>query len=156
MRNRAVGIVLYKQQILLMFRRSKGREYFVIPGGGIESTESPTEAVVREIFEETSVQAADPRLLYEIVWDNGDTHWFFLLTYIQGVPALHPQSPEMQKMRAATSYYEPMWVPLEKLADLRVYPLEIRDLLIQDVPGQINERCACPRRIAVKLADRRE
>ena len=52
---RAVAIVIRDKQVLLMWRKLHGHEYYVLPGGGVEGEETVEEAVLREIQEETSL-----------------------------------------------------------------------------------------------------
>lgn len=54
----AYGIVIQANQILLTKQHGK----FHLPGGGIELGESPEEAVVREIEEETGLVVGHPQL----------------------------------------------------------------------------------------------
>jgi 8-oxo-dGTP pyrophosphatase MutT (NUDIX family) len=49
-----VGGVLIQDKMLLV-ARSRGKDFFVAPGGKIEKGENPVEALVRELKEETSV-----------------------------------------------------------------------------------------------------
>lgn len=57
------GIIFSKdrKEVLLIQRRDV--PVWVLPGGGIEPGESPEEAVLREIFEETGFCVANPRLV---------------------------------------------------------------------------------------------
>lgn len=57
----AAGCLCECQNRLLYLRRSPGKlegNYWNIPGGKLEPGETPVEAVIRELFEETGVQAA--------------------------------------------------------------------------------------------------
>ena len=55
------GVVFRGSEVLLILRRDV--PVWVLPGGGIESNESPEEAVVREIYEETGFQVQIKRLV---------------------------------------------------------------------------------------------
>lgn len=128
---RAVGIVLHEQNILLMFRRSDGRDYFVFPGGHVEERELPAETAAREVLEETCVSVSVDRLIYHHFYDDGSERFYFLCDYLIGEPQLG-EGPEKEKM-SEDNYYEPRWVPLERLSQTLVYPLEIRDWILQDL-----------------------
>ena len=41
-------------------------------------------------------------------------------------------------MSEGRDFYEPLWVKIEKLSSMLVYPLEIRDLLIEDFENNFN------------------
>ena len=44
---------------------STGRAYWVIPGGGIEGSESEEECVIREMKEETNLDVTIDRLVFD-------------------------------------------------------------------------------------------
>lgn len=131
--NRSAGIVLHDDKILLMHRRNQGKEYYTFPGGGIELHETPEETVIRELMEETSIAVVPTRLLYEVLWDSGTPQSFFLCSYQSGTPSLG-EYMEKETMRVGPDqYYNPLWIETACLANLLLYPLEIRDRLIEDL-----------------------
>ena len=48
-------IIIEKGKILLVHRIKKGKEYYVVPSGGIEKGENIGQAAVREVKEETGL-----------------------------------------------------------------------------------------------------
>lgn len=104
------GIVIHDGNILLIERWRGGLHYFSIPGGGIEVGESPEEAAVREIYEETSIRTTIKKLI--VIMKHGDIqHSIFLCTYEGGEPKLHPDAPEAIA-NDPNNRFEPCWVPL--------------------------------------------
>jgi len=156
MRNRAAGIVIHSEQILLIRRRKSGKEYFVIPGGGVEEQETPEQAVIRELLEETCVSTKMESLLYKISWDNSDIHFFYKLQYQSGTPQLAPDSPERIEMKQGLDFYNPEWLPLAALSDTTLYPLEVRDLILDDLSSGFSARRDAPLLLSLKVAERRE
>lgn len=130
-RIRAVGILLKGDEVLLINRKN-AKEYFVFPGGGAEKGETIEQAVERELKEETSISISINRLLYKHIYDDNSEQFFYLCDYISGEPKLSDSSIENQNMLKGTDYYKPLWVKLNELKNLLVYPLEIRDLLLED------------------------
>ena len=59
MRNRAGGLLIENGKILLIHRikniNGERKEYYVVPGGGIEEKENIKEATIRELKEETGL-----------------------------------------------------------------------------------------------------
>jgi ADP-ribose pyrophosphatase YjhB (NUDIX family) len=53
------GIILKDENVLVMFRRKDGYEYYTFPGGHMREGETPLQTVLREIEEETTVVAKD-------------------------------------------------------------------------------------------------
>ena len=142
---RAVGIVIGNNHILLIHRINKGKEYYVFPGGGVEEKEKIEEAVARELKEETSMKVEIRQLLYHhhIIGDINDSdQYFYLCEYISGHPQLS-ESNELEENTKGTDFYEPLWYPLDKINQTLLYPLEIRDWLLEDLkngfPDKIKE-----------------
>ena len=134
--DRAAAIVFHDDQILLMYRKTGDKEYFVFPGGHIEKGETREMAVVREIDEEASIKVGAGRLLYVLHHDKlkiPDTHYFFLCEYIRGNPALRTDTNEYRENLEGHEYHEPMWLKLSELSRPTVYPLEVRDRLLLDL-----------------------
>jgi ADP-ribose pyrophosphatase YjhB (NUDIX family) len=66
-RRKRVSVVILKDGKVLFLRRVKpDREYFVIPGGGVENGESIEEALVREVKEELTLEVKKYRFLFSI------------------------------------------------------------------------------------------
>ena len=60
---RAVAVVRQGNQVLVIKRYYDGRDYAVLPGGGVEPGESFEEAAIRELWEESTLHARiHPRL----------------------------------------------------------------------------------------------
>ena len=115
-----------------MHRFKKGVEYWVFPGGGVKEGESPEEALIREIKEETGFDVKIDRLLFKL--ENqfaasyggnvpGDAvEHYFLIKDFSGDMALG--GPEKEKMNEQNQYYLE-WVELSKIKDIsNLYPKE--------------------------------
>lgn len=152
--NRSAGIVIKDNKILLMYRIKDDEEYYVFPGGGQEEGETTDQTAIREIKEETTINVEIDRLLYKITWDDGGVNYFYLCRYISGEPKLDENSEEYIKTKEdSNNLYQPMWVDLDKISDLILYQLEIRDLLVKDLKDGLKEE---PQEFFIKLADRRQ
>lgn len=58
--HKAGGIIIRDRQLLLT--RSKGKDFFIAPGGKIESGETPKQALIRELREEIGVTISEDNL----------------------------------------------------------------------------------------------
>ena len=85
MRNRSVAIVVRDGKILmerLCYKdANNGREFFSLPGGGIEEGETPDECVLREVMEETGLRLTEYRLRGKVyfiseAWDDEEMYLY--------------------------------------------------------------------------------
>ena len=68
LRERATAVVIRDNKVLLVRHSSGGFREFAMPGGGIESGESPISAAARELREETGLEAK--QIEYVCTWDS--------------------------------------------------------------------------------------
>jgi len=62
---RVCAAIIRDGKILMVQHRHDGRSYWTLPGGGVEWGESPSEAVVREVHEETGLKTQVSCLLWQ-------------------------------------------------------------------------------------------
>ena len=119
MPQRAVGVIIKDDKILLMRRIKNGQEYYVFPGGGMENGETIETAIIREIKEELSINPKIEKLLFEIE-NQGRQEYYYLIKEFTGQPKLGGE--EKQRMNKNNQYY-PVWIELNKVKDLNnLYP----------------------------------
>lgn len=68
-------------RVLVQNRRDKGWPGITFPGGHVEPGESITDSVVREVFEETGLSIACPRLCGVKNWANKDGSRYMVFFY---------------------------------------------------------------------------
>lgn len=138
------GIVLHDGAVLLIERwrvdeQGNKLHYFSIPGGKIERGETPEVAVVRELFEETSLLVRPNRLVAKQKFENGDTNMYFLCNYLSGKPVLHASATEKQ---LPSNRSKPCWKSLKELEDLplnEVYE-PVRKLIVRFFKNDLPEK----------------
>jgi inorganic pyrophosphatase len=122
MRDRATIFIIDKNgkdgcgTILLIHRLKDGKEYYVVPGGGIEPDETGAQAAVREAKEETGLDV----ILGEKIGENKTAEgceYFYIAKSWSGTPALG--GPEAQR-QSPTNNYKLEWMPIEKLDDINL------------------------------------
>ena len=114
---RAVRAIVFKDNALLVIKRDKfGTKYCTLPGGGIDVAETPEQALVREMAEETGLTLGNARLVF--VEDAGAPYgmqYVYLVDYVGGEPALNPASIEAKINELGKNTYTPAWLPLDQL-----------------------------------------
>jgi nicotinamidase-related amidase/8-oxo-dGTP pyrophosphatase MutT (NUDIX family) len=123
MRQRAGVIIVQDDHILLLHRHKNGREYYTIPGGGVEPGESLTEAAVREAKEETGLDVTLGREL----WRYGDRNIYFAVEAFSG--ELRVGGPELAR-ESLTNRYRLEWLPLANLLDVEAGPVAIKRKIV--------------------------
>jgi 8-oxo-dGTP diphosphatase len=87
MRNRAAAIIIREGKLLLMRRHKPGRDYYILPGGGVKLDESYPDACIREVKEETGLDVAGLQLVFTNFY-RGLQEQYFLARVSEGVPIL--------------------------------------------------------------------
>ncbi len=120
-------MVIHGDQVLVMKRHKRGRDYAVLPGGGVEEGETAAEAALRELHEETTLIAEIDRLLWT-GRHNDRPAWYFLMTAVRGRAEL--SGPEAVANRPDNSF-ELRWVTADRFAELGLHPPDIRGPLAE-------------------------
>lgn len=117
MRRAVRAIVIKDDQLLVMHRNKFGVEYDTLPGGRIEIGESPQQALLRELDEETMVKIDNQRLVFieHAGLPYGD-QYIFLCDYMSGEPSLRSDSEEMVINNLGDNLYQPNWLKLGELS----------------------------------------
>ena len=111
-----VGAIAVVDGRLLLIRRGHGPAAgdWSVPGGRVEGGETLAEAVVREVAEETGLEAVCDDLA-GWVERIGDDHHFVIFDFVVTVL----DDPE-SGLRAGGDAAEAAWVPLDEVAHLRL------------------------------------
>ena len=128
---RAVG-VLVRDGKLLVQRDRDGSEY-ALPGGHVKIGETTPDALVREYREETGAEIRVVKLLWteECFWQWNGTQahniaFYYLIEFADGsdIPDTGDFAPHLDNRNVVLG-----WLPIEKLADLTIYPDFIKETI---------------------------
>src|SRR5689334_14488997 len=103
---RAGALIIRDGKILLIHRKKKGDEYWVLVGGGVEIGETVEQALVREVREETGLEVKTFDLL-RVHEDEKVIHSLFCCSVEGGEPILG--GPEKEEM-SDSNWYNLEWI----------------------------------------------
>jgi ADP-ribose pyrophosphatase YjhB (NUDIX family) len=116
----ARAIIIENDHFLVMKRAKQGVEYYTLVGGRVSDGETPEQAVIREVMEETGLTVTSHRLVYtEKHPAPYNSQYIYLCTV-----APHEQiglligSEEEVLNRYGMNMHAPFWVPTHNFAKL--------------------------------------
>lgn len=137
-----VGVLLFREDRLLAVRHSHDdpeKEYWVLPGGGLEPEETPAEGARREMLEETCLHVRVERLVYvhdQEYQGERQLSLYFLCSIDSGDLRMSAELVD----RAGEFRNELVWITPEELSEQRFFPEILRRRLIEDAergfPGE--------------------
>lgn len=121
------AIIIEDGKLLAMFRRKVKKdgsikEYYVIPGGGLEDGETFEENVIRELKEEFNVDIEVVKFLGTEEYDDTIAN-YFLCKIVNGTPKLGGE--ELERM-TPENYYEIRYINLNEIDN---YDINAKDII---------------------------
>lgn len=120
LRLRAAAVAVRDDAVLLVLRERDGRRYAVLPGGGVEHGETPQQACLRELHEETGLDG-DVVALLPVGLDRQRPAVYLHVDVGPGSPALAGDAPERGRA-TPTNRYAPAWVPVGEVESVGLVP----------------------------------
>lgn len=113
-RDRSQAVVVREDKILLVKHLMDGKEFYCLPGGGIDEGETPEVSAIRELKEEAGVDGTVERLLsVQYKPDNAGNVYSYLCNIAEdaiAVPGTDPEfSPQEQTIIGVA------WLHLEEI-----------------------------------------
>ena len=125
---RARAIIIRNRHIALIKREREGHIYYVIPGGGMETGESPQQTAIRESHEELGLTVAIERLLAKVTYHGREQYYF--LARVTGGHFGTGRGPEMTgRYPPERGTYTPVWMPLNGIEKIDLFPPSIAELV---------------------------
>lgn len=125
---RVAGIIIKDNKILLMERKKDGKHYWVFPGGSVEKGETETNALQREIREETNIEIKIESKLVTMIEKNRQ-EVYYICSYVTGNVSLPKDSVEQARISKEGQFYKPQWKNYKNIKKLNLLPLFIRDII---------------------------
>ena len=128
---RPCAIVIHENKVLIIRAKYGNTEFYLFPGGGLESFETMSECAVRETLEETGYSIEVKKLVYVneyINAENGNDRSIspFFLAKLKDTKQVCKPINDNGKIK------EILWVDLSKIKEFDLRPKSIRDSLQED------------------------
>ena len=130
---RAQGIIIRDNKALFGYGKIKDRNGHFFIGGGIETGETASEAVLREISEEANVRG---KIIFQLKEGVLENHTTFLVDIGQQQCTLgyDPEEEESDKDRLALQKL--IWIPLSDKAEFTSIDIDYFKVLIEECKGR--------------------
>ena len=126
-KNRATAIIIRNGKVLLIHRHKPGKDFYVLPGGGVDLEESFEQACIREVKEETGLDALSLRLVSRYITLEKEEN-YYLAQVSPGEPVLG--GPEALRQSSEDSYaFE--WVEAAQLENINLRPGVARRICLE-------------------------
>lgn len=86
--SRAQALVVRECTVLMVLHDDGENQWWCLPGGAIDTNETPANACLRELFEECNVKGEIIRKVSEINYGKDENHYTFLVDIGDQVPSL--------------------------------------------------------------------
>ena len=135
MRIRAGVVLIEDDKVALIERYRDGKHYFVFPGGGADADETPEQAAIREMVEETGLRVT-VKCKMAVIHFGLSTQHYFMAERVSGEfgSGTGEEYTDADPDDPTEGVYIPVWMPLSELSEHKnVYPAEIVELVLQSV-----------------------
>lgn len=122
MKSRAAAIIIRDGNVLLVHRIKGDREYWVLPGGSVESGESPEQACRRETKEETGLDIRIVRCVLTFS-NKGRKEVYFLTRQTGGT--LELGEPEKSRQSPSNQYILE-WIEPTAFGEINFQPEQLK------------------------------
>ena len=126
------GIIFIDNNLAVMHRVKKDRDYYVFPGGGVENEDiNKEEAVKREIKEEFGIEVNPKKLVY--VYENTNTIQYYYLCDMTGGSFGTGQGLEIVNFLERKGFYLPDLIRVDRIDKLNLEPKKLTNILLEEI-----------------------
>lgn len=129
----ARAIIVENGKLLVMHRDKHGSEYYTLVGGRLAGHETPEQALVREVKEETGLDVTAARLVFTEEHPEPYNSQYIFLCQIadHNGAAVHKASEEGFMNRMGMNIHTPQWVDINALPRIQFRTPALHQALIR-------------------------
>jgi ADP-ribose pyrophosphatase YjhB (NUDIX family) len=133
MRKAARAIIIENGQILVMYRKKQSAEYYTLVGGRLQDDETPEQALIREVKEETDMTVMSCRLVFTETHPEpyNDQYIFLCEVAPHGPVAIRADSEEGVMNRIDINIHKPMWIDAKHFAQLSFSTMQLQKAIVE-------------------------
>jgi 8-oxo-dGTP pyrophosphatase MutT (NUDIX family) len=138
MRIRAGIVLIEDNKVALIERHRVGLHYFIFPGGGVDESESPEQAAIRETLEELGLEVAIRQKVAEVHLGQKSRQVYFLVERTGGQfgTGTGEEFTHSAPDDPGSGIYIPLWMPIEELPQhANVFPVDVAKLVVRSPTG---------------------
>lgn len=124
----ARAIIIEDGKILVMYRNKSGREYYTLVGGRLNSDETPEQAMIREVKEETGLDVTNHKLVFveEHPAPYNDQFIFLCEVAPHGPVAIQDSSEEALMNKIDINIHKPVWIDTKMFSKLPFSTMQLQ------------------------------
>ncbi len=132
----ARAIIIEGNTMLVMHRNKHGTQYYTLVGGRMNEHETPEQALVREVKEETGLDVTKAQLVFTEVHPEPYNDQFIFLCEVaphESVAVLQPASEEAQMNHIGINTHKPAWISIKHFANLPFSTMQLQKAIVESL-----------------------
>ena len=129
----ARAIIIENGKVLVMYRNKQGSQYYTLVGGRTNDSETPEDALVREVREETGLEIIHARLVFVEYHQPPYNEQYIYLCEVapHADVALQDESEEAFLNKMSVNIHKPQWVEKKGFASLAFRTPQLQEAIVK-------------------------
>jgi 8-oxo-dGTP diphosphatase len=135
MNQAARAIIIENNKLLVMYRKKGAAEYYTLVGGKLNENETPEQALIREVKEETDMTVTSQRLVFTETHPEPYNNQFIYLCEVapHDEVNIRHDTEEGLMNRIDINIHKPMWVDMKHFAQLPFSTMQLQKVIVESL-----------------------